>query len=320
MKSYPRVSVIIVNYNSGQLLQKVLIGLDAQYFKDFSIIVVDNNSTDDSLKVIETTPSLNITVIKAGENLGFARANNLAAERANTDFLLFLNPDAVPAPDCLQEIVAYADCHSEYDLFGACLLCANNPDYLDGIGDIYHISGLTWRSGHGRKATNSLLVEKEIFSPCAAAALVTNRAFSKLGGFDEDLFCYIEDVDFGFRARLAGYRSVFVPNAQVLHVGSAITGKKSDFSVYHGHRNMVWVYTKNMPGILFWLCLPLHVGLNIFSILWFSVCGRWKVIVKAKLDAIKGIPRFWKKRKFIQSNRKVQTREILRWMNKDLYR
>jgi GT2 family glycosyltransferase len=86
----------------------------------------------------------------------------------------------------------------------------------------------------------------------------------EVGGFGKDFFCYFEDVDIGFRLRLAGYRFLLIPSAVVYHHGWATSGGQYvDFAVYYGHRNLIWTYIKNMPGILFWLFLPLHVFLNI---------------------------------------------------------
>ena len=96
----------------------------------------------------------------------------------------------------------------------------------------------------------------EIFAPCAAAALYRRAAFLEAGGFDEHFFCYMEDVDLGFRLRLLGYRCGYAPAAIVHHVGSGTTGARSPFTVYHGHRNLVWTYVKNMPTPWFWLYLP----------------------------------------------------------------
>lgn len=100
-------------------------------------------------------------------------------------------------------------------------------------------------------------------------------------------------------------------------MGSVTTGgKHSDFSVYHGHRNLVWTFVKDMPGILFWLLLPLHVAMNLASILWFALKGRGGVILRAKRDALLGLPKMWRKRRAIQSTRIAKAREIWRVMDK----
>jgi GT2 family glycosyltransferase len=194
---------------------------------------------------------------------------------------------------------------------------ANESSIYDGKGDIYHISALVWREDHGNAIDASAHKMKEIFSPCAAAALYCKEAFVAANGFDEDYFCYVEDVDLGFRLRLLGYRCLYVPKSVVYHIGYASTGSQhSDFAVYHGHRNLVWTYVKNMPGVLFWLLLPAHIILNLVTIFWFSMRGKGRVILRAKYDALYGIPRMWKKRRDIQKHRKASTGEIWKALDK----
>ena len=140
-----------------------------------------------------------------------------------------------------------------------CLAASWCEPLLDGTGDAYHMSGLVWRMGHGMPVSSDTGKDYEVFSPCAAVAFYRRSAMQKIGGFDEEYFCYVEDVDLGFRLRLAGFRCLYVPKSVAHHVGSGATGgQHSDFAAYHGHRNLVWTFVKDMPGILFWALLPLH--------------------------------------------------------------
>ena len=311
------VTVIIVNWNGGQLLEQCLDSLSLQTLQPEKLIVVDNDSHDGSAECAEQNN--NVTLRKLNTNLGFAAANNLALAECDSEFVALLNPDAFPEPEWLERLVGAANSESNAVAFGSRQMNYNSSNTLDGIGDAYHISGLVWRERHGATQQPTDLVQREIFSPCAAAALYRRQAIVDLGGFDEDFFCYVEDVDIGFRLRLAGYKAMYVPDAVVHHVGSATTGgQQSDFSVYHGHRNLVWTYTKNMPGVLFWLLLPYHVLLNIFTLGWFVLRGQGRVIIRAKWDAIKGIPNMWRKRKVIQSNRTAPLKDIWRVFDKRL--
>jgi GT2 family glycosyltransferase len=123
---------------------------------------------------------------------------------------------------------------------------------------------------------------------------------------------YHEDVDLGFRLRLRGNRCLFIPQAVVRHVGSASTGKKSDFSVYHGHRNLVWSYFQNMPGKLFWKYLPAHLLANVVFLVYYSLRGQASVIWRAKWHAFLGLPRALRKRKIIQRQCRISPDEISR--------
>ena len=109
----------------------------------------------------------------------------------------------------------------------------------------------------------------------------------------------------------------YAPQSVAHHVGSGTTGgQHSDFSVYHGHRNLVWAFVKDMPGLLFWLLLPLHVMLNLVSIVWFALRGQSGVILRAKRDALRGLPSMWRKRQDIQKGRIASVSEIWRVLDK----
>ncbi len=295
------VAVVVVNWNSGDLLGQCLSSLSRQNPPPDKIIVVDNASTDGSAAGIEARYR-NTKIIQLDTNTGFAAGNNIGVDAAkDCDWIALVNPDAFAEPDWLERIISAAKENREYAFFGSRVLAANQSNRLDGTADVYHVSGVHWRRGHGQKENGRDLKPEEIFSPCAAAALYRRDAFLKVGGFDHSYFCYSEDVDLGFRLRLAGYRCLYVPDAIVRHVSSATTGgQHSDFSVYHGHRNLVWTYLKNMPWPLFWLYGPQHLLLNIVTLVWFSLRGQAWVIWKAKWDALKGLPRILKERRGIQ--------------------
>ena len=313
------VSVVIVNWNSGALLRRCLTLLSAQTMKPEVVWVVDNASSDGSADCVSEFS--NCRLLAPGANLGFAAGNNLAFRECATQFVALLNPDAFAEPDWLAALVASAEANPDCASFGSRQLIAERPEYLDGKGDAYHVSGLVWRERHGRLQQPDDLQASETFSPCAAAALYRRGALEVAGGFDEDHFCYLEDVDLGFRLRLAGNRALYVPDAVVRHVGSATSGgQHSDFALYHGHRNLVWTYVKNMPGALFWLCLPLHILLNLVTVLVFVARGRGGVLLRAKRDALKGLPKMWAKRRVIQRNRRTSIFSIWRVLDKGLFR
>lgn len=313
------VAVIIVNWNSASLLAECLTLLSQQTVRPNQIFVVDNASSDGSADIVERE-GLG-TLIQMSSNLGFAKGNNLALAVCESEFVALLNPDAFPEPDWLETLIDEANNYPDVAAFGSRQLRQHNPDFIDGIGDIYHISGLVWRDRYGSKQQDKDLVACEIFSPCAAAALYRRQVLVDIGGFDEDYFCYVEDIDLSFRLRLAGHKARYVPAAVVRHVGSATTGgQDSDFSIYHGHRNLVWTFVKNMPGILFWLLLPVHLALNIATIIWFSLRGRSAVILRSKRHALIGLPTMWRKRQTIQRARRASIAAIWAQLDKRIFK
>lgn len=319
MTESEKVSVIIVNWNGERFLERCLAALMDQTVKPHEIILVDNASTDSSVEIAQRFPLVRLVALE--QNTGFSCGNNLAIEVAaeESEWVALINPDAFAEPRWLEALLLAAESNPGFDVFGSKLVNAVDPSVLDGTGDAYHVSGLVWRTGHGAPVSVAMENECEVFSPCAAAALYRRSALRGLGGFDDDYFCYVEDVDIGFRLRLAGYRCLYVPMSVAHHVGSGTTGgQHSAFALYHGHRNLVWTFVKDMPGALFWLLLPLHILMNVSTIAWFAMRGQGKIIIKAKWDAIKGIPQAWRKRREIQANRVATIGDIWCILEKNL--
>jgi GT2 family glycosyltransferase len=314
------VAVVIISWNSWAFLARCLEALAAQTYKDFSVTIIDNASSDEMpLQLLANYPEVNL--VRSAVNLGFAAGNNLAVKNytGSSEWIALLNADAFADPHWLEALLAGAKANPEFVAFGSKLLNAANPRLLDGTGDAYHLSGRIWREGRGTPASAVLDTEREVFSPCAAAALYRRSALMDVEGFDEDFFCYVEDMDIGFRLRLSGYRCLYVPQSIVHHVaGGSTGGTHTDFSVYHGHRNLVWTFVKDMPGILFWLLMPLHAALNLVSIPWFLFLGQGNVILRAKRDALFGLPKMWRKRQQIQKARVASIGDIWRMLDKRL--
>jgi GT2 family glycosyltransferase len=320
-------TIVVVAWNPGEWLHRCIAAISLQSITAVRIVLVDNGGSNygqcvtHGSNVREADDYNTVELVRQPGNLGFAAANNRAIAMCDTEFVALLNPDAFPHPDWLEKLLAAAERHPEAAAFGSRQMIDGQPGIVDGTGDAYHVSGLSWRKGHGRPLRDDDLVEREIFSPCAAAALYRRSALLEVGGFDEDFFCYFEDVDLGFRLRLAGYKCVHVPDAVVDHVGSASSGgKRSDFAAYHGHRNLVWCFVKNMPNPLFLPLLFAHFSQTILSGLVYLARGQGRIFAKAKWHATKKIPQFWKKRQAIQRARRASWGEIWNALDKSLWR
>jgi GT2 family glycosyltransferase len=318
MLPLPFVSVIIVSWNSAEHLPRCLDSLSLQTFQHFEVILVVNGSQQGIVGLEEKYPALALHVEQLASNQGFAVANNIGARLARGRWLALLNADAFPKPDWLEKLLDAARRHPEFSFFSSRQLQFAQPDILDGAGDEYHISGLAWRRLYNHPAQHYGLQEEEVFSACAAAAMYSREEFLQVGGFDESYFAYFEDVDVGFRLRLAGGRCLYVHEAEVCHVGSASSGKTSDFVRYHGHRNMVWTFFKNMPSYLFWWYLPLHIATNFFFAFSFLLKGEGAAVLRAKLAAFYRLPAIIRKRRQIQETRKISVREVWKAMNSEL--
>lgn len=288
--------------------------LRAQTYKDFEVILVDNDSGGTETEGMAARfPDLRLRRAVQEGNTGFAAGSNRGARLANGAWLAMLNPDAFPAPDWLQELVGAAATLPDA-FFASRQIQANRPLLLDGEGDTYYTSGLAMRAHYNRPYSGAGS-PREVFSACAAAAMYPREAFLAAGGFDADYFAYHEDVDLGFRLRLRGLRCFLVQKAVVRHVGAASSGRRSSVAVYHGHRNLVWTFAKDMPSPWIWLYLPLHLVANVASIVYFALAGHSRTILRAKCDALRGLPGALAKRRGVQAQRKVPASQVVQQMN-----
>ncbi len=303
------VGVAIVSYNSKAHLPRALAALERQTFANWRLVVVDNASRAEERPDPRSLPARG-TLIQLETNTGFAAANNTAAAALGAiDFLACLNPDAFPEPDWLARLLEAAGRWPRAAAFGALQVSAADPTRLDGAGDELHAAGAPYRSFHGARR-RPLPAEAETFSPCAAAALYRKSAFDAVGGFDADFFSYCEDVDLGYRLRLAGWTCVQVNAAIVAHVGGASAGRGSAFATFHGMRNRAWLIAKNTPGALLPLVLPLHLALTAALLLAHAVHGQGGSAWRGWVQALAALPRVRAQRRLIQRGRRASLAAI----------
>ena len=307
------ISVIVVNFNGGEYLGRCLESLIAQSFPDFEVILVDNGSTDGSIDNLPALPE-NFRIIRAEANIGFARANNLGASLASGSWLALLNPDATATRgwlECLLRAVTMRPC---YRMVASAQLKMDNPEQLDGVGDCYSIAGYPWRGGYGH-SKDAMPQVGEVFAACGASAFYPKDAFLAVGGFDESFFCYVEDVDLGFRLRLVGEKCQFDPECRVEHAGSGITGQQSDFATFYGVRNTVWTALKNVPWPLLFLVVPTWTLAT--SILYLKVSADRRSSIRRGLKAaFLGLAPIWSARRVVQNSRSIDVvtvAKIISW-------
>jgi len=237
----PLVSVIIVNYNGKTHLEKCLKSLMKINYKNYEIILVDNNSTDQSIEFVKNTyPS--ITIIKLNDNYGFAEPNNIGAKNAKGEFLLFLNNDTEVNPNFIGEMVKVLEQDPKIAICQSLLLKPNGE--VDSSGDFVDTLGRAYSS---RNKVNEV---KKILSARGASMMIRKDSFWDLGGFDKKFFASFEDVDLGWRAWIWGYKIVLVPNSIVYHTGGQ-TGKDQFSTIrFHGVKNSLIIRLANFETSL----------------------------------------------------------------------
>ena len=303
--SKPFFSILILFWKSEQYLPKCLDALDQQTYRDFEVILLNNGADNPpDTDLLAQHPQLDLKILRSDHNLGFTGGNNLAARHALGEYLVLLNGDAFPELDWLDKLHQAAMNHPNH-CFASRLINANQPNLLDGEWNVYHASGLALRKNHHQPVGKSSQRLRYVISACAAASAYPRQAFELVGGFDEDFFAYMEDLDLDLRLQLAGFSFIYLPDAIVHHVGSGSTASRSAFSTYYGQRNLIWTFVKNMPGLLFYLLLPAHVFFNLLYLLASLFIPAGKALRQGKRDALKKLPQMLAKRKIIQSGRKI---------------
>lgn len=294
-KYVPLVSVIVVNYNGRVFLEKCLSSLIKQTYPALEIILVDNGSTDDSTGFVKREyPS--VRVIATKENSGFARGNNLGIKESRGEMIATLNNDTEVTSVWVEELVKAMDSNRKVGMCASKMLFMKSPQMINSTGFCISRSGACWDRGMFEYDSGQYESPEEIFGPCAGAAMYRKSMLEEIGLFDEDFHAYMEDADLAFRGRLAGWKCLYVPNAVVYHWHGGTGGYMSDYTIYYGNRNIIWNCIKNFPSSLLITSLPWIIGRNIAVIPYYISKGHGNVILRSKIDAIKGIPKMFAKR------------------------
>lgn len=308
----PRVSIVIITYNSNATLPRVLDCLAAQTFRDFDVILIDNNSRERPGPLIGNRP-FPVSYMEKTDNLGFAGGMNVGLAACRTPFLAALNPDAFPEPTWLEVLVSAADRYPDIAAFGSLQVSADNDAVIDGFGDHYLLSGQAWRGRMLPPAPEAFGAPEYCFGVCAAAALYRSTPLRDIGGFDERYFCFYEDVDVAFRLRLAGHQCAVIRAAVVRHVGGASFTGLSDFAERLIARNEWWTLIKNIPLPDLLIAIPAYLAVQLVSI-WR---GHHPARVEGLREAMRRTGEFWASRAAIQRTRAISPRQIRRWMTID---
>ena len=296
-------SVIVVNWNGRHHLQTCLDALLAQQGVEFETLVVDNGSTDGSVEFVRARfPS--VRVVALAGNLGFAGGNNAGAREARGRHLVFLNNDTVVQTGWLAALRRVVDEPAGFVLGSSRVVYMHDPAVIDSAGDGLLQWGAAFKRFHGTRAAEAAQ-SGEVFGMCGAACLITRTAFEELGGFDEHFFVSHEDVDLSYRARLLGYRCRYAADAVVRHHGSATLGRTSAFAVFHGQRNLEWMYLKNSPLSILLRTMPGHLLYTVAAAGYFTRLGLLGAFLRAKLAAAAGLPRVRRQRAVVQRTRRV---------------
>lgn len=298
------VSVVIPTWNGRRYLDVVLPSLREQTYGDFRVVVVDNGSSDGSGDhVRERYPE--VQLVELERNVGFAAAVNRGIAASTGEHVAVVNNDLELDPRWLERMVAALRDHPDAGSATGKMLFYDRREVIDGAGDFTSWYAVSAPRGRGEVDAGQYDTPQPVFSACGGAALYRRAALDAVGPFDEDFFAYAEDVDWGFRAQLAGWTCRYVPDAVVFHMGGATSGRVPNLSRYLFFRNTLSMVAKNWPAAALARNAPrllLFLGKSFSA----SIRGRWfRAMARGTRDALLQLPRTLRKRREVQRARRV---------------
>jgi hypothetical protein len=305
-----QTAFIVPHWNNYPLLSRCLVAVCAQTEKDFSVLVVDNGSTDGSpLLVARDFPS--VRLIRLKENLGFAAAVNRGIAASRSEYLAFVNNDVRLAPDWLEKMLG--GIRSDLSLgavAGKLLFDSAPPDRIASAGSIILKSGFGRDRGCGEEDRGQFDRREEIFWASGGACLIPRRLFADIGLWDETFFAYFEDIDLGLRARLRGYRCLYLPAAVGRHVGGATGDGVPRLGAALRFRNAFMVALKNFPGPVLRRHLVYVLFSHLRALVYLAAKGYGREAWRGEIYLARNLRRIMAERRRIQKARTVPVSAI----------
>lgn len=276
-----KVTIVIPNYNGIRFLEGCLNSICTQDpdTPEYDVLVVDNGSADGSVELLRKSyPQVRLEALP--ENTGFCHAVNLGIQCTDSPYVLLLNNDTKVKSNFVKNMCNGIESRPDAFSVSARMLMWDQPELLDDAGDRYCVFGWAFSRGKGKPAIRYSR-PCEIFSACGGAAIYRRSIIEEIGGFDEEHFAYLEDLDIGYRARIYGYRSYYEPGAEVIHYGSAASGSRyNEWKTLLAAANNIYVVGKNMP-LLQWIWnLPFLLAGFLAKYVFFCRKGMGKAYLK----------------------------------------
>ncbi len=314
---------MVVNWDRRELLRACLASLEAQTFRDFEIIVVDNGSRDGSAEMV-AAEFPRARLVRNDRNRGFCAANNQGIALARGRYVALLNNDAEADPRWLEALLGAFAAGGDIGMAASKILVWENRRVIDKAGHLIYPDGQNRGRGAGETDCGQYDRVEETAWPDGCAAMYRKDMLDALGGFDEDFFAYADDAELGLRARLAGWRCLYIPAAVVYHHLGSTLGRFSAERLVLIERNRVWLAAKLFPWPLL-LLTPFYFLLRAGAGAWGAVVGRgeaarfagrrglWVLIqclVRANLAALAGLPRILAKRREVARIRRLSSAQV----------
>ena len=331
MKSYRTgtISVVVVTWNRRELLRSCLQSLTRQKLEQpFEIIVVDNGSDDGSaemaLREFPENAVFRLTLLRNQVNVGFCAGNNQGFAASDSEFVALLNNDAEAEPDWLAALVRAFEGRPDIGMAASKILVHEDPRRIDKAGHLIYPDGQNRGRGSGELDVGQYDRVEEVLWPDGCAAMYRRAMLDQIGGFDEDFFAYADDAELGLRARIAGWKCLYMPAARVRHHRGATLGLRSERRLVLIERNRVLLAAKLFPWSLLWLNGGYYL-IRLAAGLWAAATHKGEVgrypgptgkiraalaLLKGDLAALMLLPKMLSKRRGVNRIRKLSSREV----------
>ncbi len=308
-ESEPLVSIIILNYNAGNLLLECIKSVLKTNYDNFEIIVVDNASKDDSINRCKEKFQ-GIRIIENGKNLGYCEGNNIGIRNARGEFVVILNPDTMVDGDWLKELI------NGYKKFGDGMyqprfLTTDNHKILQGTGNMIHLFGFGFARNKGDIDEGQFNKPERIGYASGTCLFTSKNILEKLGMFDSFLFAYHDDLDLCWRAALEDIRSYYIPSSIVYHPPEGYTFKWNNFKFYLLERNRQYCLLTHYSRTTYFKMLPALIMVDIGVFFYYLKKGVLQSKIKATFNILKNFNKINSRYKQIQNKRLISDRELI---------
>ncbi len=296
----PRVSVLVLHFNGLEDTRNCLRSLREDGCGDKEVLVLDNGSAHDASTELRAEFGGFATVLRSDKNLGYAGGNNLLARQARGEFLFLLNNDAMVAPGWLPPLLS--ECRPDVAVVQPKIRSSIRPGYFDytgGCGGYLDSLGFPYVRGRifdsVERDNGQYENPREIDWASGAAFLIRRDCFEEAGGFDADLFAYMEEIDLAWRLRRRGYRIVSAPASMVLHKGAQAMSDALPRKRFLEHRNNLLILVKNLPAHRAFIVLPVRLALEWCAAAHYLCSGQWRYAaapVKSFFSFFRHLPSF----------------------------
>ena len=314
--STPLVSIIILNYNAGNLLLDCVDSIQNTNYENYEIIVVDNNSKDNShLECAKKFP--NICLIENKENFGYCEGNNIGIRKAKGDYVIILNPDTLVDPNWITELILAYEKYGD-GLYQPKFLTTTDHNTIMSTGNMINLFGFGFSRGKG-DLDQGKFNEHEIIGYASGTCLFSKlEIFKKLNLFDPFLFAYHDDLDLCWRGALLDIQSHYVPKSIVYHPPEGFSFKWSNFKFYLLERNRQYCLLTHYSRSTFFKLLPSLFLVDLFVSIFYLKKGMFSAKIKANFSIVKNWKHINQKYNELQKFRTVPDKSIIKSFNDEI--